>query len=123
LLRACIDRFDDADSKLREVARAALTLAAGSRFESAAQARTWLLAQPHPRLLGGAPRTAAQLLAGLSTADEPMRRALARELRIRSRGRVHVDATLLPHAFARQLERLEPQVLAIDFERGYPWAN
>ena len=115
VLRACIDRFDDADPKLAEAARAALTLAAGSSFASASDARTWLAKQSHPRLLGGARRSAAQVLATLATTNEPTRRAFARELRIRSRGRVHLDPTLLPHAFAQQLEQLEPLLTNLDF--------
>ncbi len=117
-LQVCIDHFDDRDPIIQATARTALTLAAKTNFASADDARAWLRAQTHPRLLGGERRSAAAVLAQLAIADEPTRRALARELRIRSRGRVHLDATLLPHAFAQQLERLRPQVSELDFEQA-----
>jgi hypothetical protein len=121
VLRACVERFDDPDLELRETARATLTLAAGSAFESMTAARTWLASQQYPRILGGTRRWAAQVTAVLGTASEPLRDLLARELRIRSRGKVHVDASLLPHAFARQLVLVKERVAEIDFDRGFPW--
>jgi hypothetical protein len=121
VLRACVERFDDPDLALRETARATLTLAAGSAFESTTAAQTWLASQQYPRILGGTRRWAAQVTAVLGTASEPLRSLLARELRVRSRGKVHVDASLLPHAFARQLVLVKEGVAEIDFDRGFPW--
>jgi hypothetical protein len=122
VLRACVERFDDPEAKLREAARAALTLAAGSAFESVTQARTWVASQEQ-RVLGGGQRSASKVLAVLEDASESTRRLLARELRIRSRGRLHVDPSLLPRAFARQLEHVQPRVSDIDFDRGFPWVD
>jgi hypothetical protein len=123
VLRACVERFEDPDLELRKAAHATLTLASGSSFGSLADARTWLSSQQHPRVLDGTRRWAAQITAVLGTASEPLRRLLARELRIRSRGQVHVDASLLPHAFARQLAQVKERVAEIDFERGFPWSS
>jgi hypothetical protein len=123
VLRACVDRLEDPDLALREAAHAALTLAAGSAFESSTAARTWLASQQHPRILAGSRRWAGQVTAVLGTASPPLRHVLARELRIRSRGQVHVDASLLPHAFARQLVRVKEGAAQIDFDRGFPWSG
>lgn len=123
VLAACIARFDDPDVELRAAAHATLTLAAGSTFAASEHAQTWLSSQQHPRVLGGTRRWAAQVTAVLGTASEPLRRLLARELRIRSRGHVHVDASLLPYAFARQLAQVKERVAELDFERGFPWSS
>jgi hypothetical protein len=123
VLRACVERFDDPDLELREAARATLTLAAGSSFESSASAGTWLSSQQDPRLLAGTRRGAAQVTAALGTVSEALRRSVARELAIRSRGQVHVDPSLLPHAFARQLAQIQDRVASIDFDRGFPWSS
>lgn len=122
VLRACVERFEDPDPQLRQAAHDALTLAAGSAFASLTDARTWLSSQQQPRILGGTRRWAMQVTAVLRTASEPLRRLLARELRIRSRAKVHVDASLLPHAFAQQLAQVKQRVAEIDFERGFPWS-
>lgn len=122
VLRACVARFEDPDPKLREAAHAMLTLAAGSAFESITNAQTWLASQQHPRMLGGKRRWAAQVTAVLGTADDPLRRLLTRELRIRSQTKLHVDASLAPDAFARQLAQVKECVAEIDFDRGFPWS-
>lgn len=124
-LDACVARFDDEDAELHAAARACLGFAAGRGFESGAEAREWLDAQTHARLLGGGPRSSAQVLKTLATADLPLRRAIARELRVRSRARLHLDVDTLPDAWRRQLERLGASGVlgTIDFERGFPWSD
>jgi hypothetical protein len=124
-LDACVTRFDDEDPGTRAAARECLGYAAGQPFESAPEARAWLDKHEIPRLLGSAARTPAQVLAALADADLPLRRTIARELRVRSGGRLHLDVDTLPEAWRRQLERLgqTDSFAAIDFERGFPWAR
>lgn len=123
-LRACLARFDDPDDELRETARDGLTLAAGRPFVDVAAARNWVdgLAGA-TRWLGGSPRTGAQIVAALLRSDLSSRPALARELSIRSRSRIHVDVTLLTDALSRELAGLGQDIDAIEFERGFPWAR
>lgn len=121
-LRRCVARFDDPDADLREAARAGLALANGRSFADAAAARDWLDGlDGATRWLGGRPRTGVQVIEALRNADVATRRALARELSIRSRGRIHVDAELLPDAMQRQLDGVQAEVDGLDLDRGFPW--
>jgi len=70
--------------------------------------------------------TAAVVLDQLRTAPLSTRRALARELRLRSGGDVHLYCGALPQAWHRQVEDLAARAElldAIDFEAGFPWAG
>lgn len=121
-LRCCVARFEDPDAGLREAARAGLALASGRSLDDAAAARDWLDdLDAATRWLGGRPRTGAQVIEALRSTDVATRRALARELSIRSRGRVHVDADLLPDAMQRQLDGVQADVDGLDLDRGFPW--
>jgi hypothetical protein len=123
-LEACVVHFDDDDTQLRAAARECLEFAAGRGFASSPEANTWLDGQSPSRLLNGAARSSAQVLATLADAELPLRAAISRELRVRSRGRLHLDVDTLPEAWRRQLEQLgaDDSFAAIDFERGFPWA-
>ncbi|PRQ04422.1 hypothetical protein ENSA5_07580 [Enhygromyxa salina] len=118
-LDACVEHFDDDDDLTREAAREGLSVAAGRGFASVSEAKSWLEQRGASRSLGGAERGPAQVLAVLAEAPDRLRRALARELRIRSRGRVHLDPGALPHAWRSQLDA----PLSIDFDRGFPWTD
>lgn len=121
-LRRCVARFDEPDTGLRDAARAGLALASSRSFDDAAAARDWLDGlDAAARWLGGRPRTGVQMIEALRSADVATRRALARELSIRSRGRVHVDAELLPDAMQRQLDGVQADVAGLDLDRGFPW--
>lgn len=110
-----------ADDELRADAQAALTLACGRELESADEARQWLAQAPaSARLIGGAPRTLDAIAQTLAKTDSiPLRRAIARELRIRSGGRVFLPAELRPRALRRQLDPLRR--LDLDLDRDFPW--
>ncbi|PRP99361.1 hypothetical protein ENSA7_64030 [Enhygromyxa salina] len=124
VLEICALRFEDENTELRAAARASLQIAAGRSFDAGPEAKTWLAAQSSARLLGGAARSNAQVLATLASADVPVRRALARELVVRSRGRLHLDVDTSPAAWRRQLEQLDGAtgLPALDLERGFPWS-
>jgi hypothetical protein len=123
-LRACIARFDDPDTELRAAARDGLMLAAGRSFDDAGAARQWVDGLTDAaRWLGGSPRTGPQILDALTRANPSSRRALACELSIRSRARIHIDVTLLPDALARELSSRGEDVGALELERGFPWTN
>ncbi|KIG17595.1 Outer membrane protein, OmpA/MotB family protein [Enhygromyxa salina] len=123
VLDVCVGHFDDEDADMAAAARASLQAAAGRSFADAPEAKTWLAAQPSARLLGGAVRSGKQVLATLASAQPPLRRAIARELRLRTRARVHLDVDTLPDAWRHQIEQLSHNEAfgAIDFDRGFPW--
>jgi hypothetical protein len=117
-LEACASALDDGE--LRNAAQAALALASGLAFDSPETAREWLAKQTAPRLIGGAPRTLAALASVLQASDSlALRGAIARELRIRARGRVALTPELRPRAFRRQLDELRQ--LDLDLGRDFPW--
>ncbi|MFO7561756.1 MAG: hypothetical protein R6X02_03880 [Enhygromyxa sp.] len=118
-LQSCATTLDD--DELRPAARAALALACGREFDSTASAQAWLGQAPaSARLIGGEPRTLDAIARALSNSDSiPLRQAIARELQIRSGGRVALAATLRPQAHRRQLDDLRR--LELDLDRDFPW--
>jgi hypothetical protein len=117
-LEACASALDDGE--LRAAAQTALSLASGLVFESPEAAREWLAKQTAPRLINGAPRTLTALASALQDSDSlAFRRAVARELRIRTRGRVLSSPELRPRAYRRQLDELRQ--LDLDLARDFPW--
>src|SRR5690606_22968479 len=118
-LEVCAAALDDRE--LRAAAGAALAIACGREFGSADEAREWLGARASStRMIGGAPRTLAALARILAESESlPLRRALARELRIRARGRVVLTPQLRAQAWRRQLDALLE--LDVDLDRDFPW--
>ena len=117
-LEACAAALDD--TELRAAASAALALALGRELDSPAAVREVVAKHDAPRLIGGAPRTLAALAKTLADTDSlPLRRAIARELRIRARGRVISTPELRPPAYRRQLDELRS--LDLDLNRDFPW--
>jgi hypothetical protein len=98
-----------------------LAIACGCELRSTSNARAWLAQPPAgARLIGGAPRTLDAIARTLAAIDSlPLRRAIARELKIRSGGRVALAAELRPRAFRRQLDALRR--LELDLDREFPW--
>lgn len=118
-LEACAASLDD--DELRSAAQAALALACGQAFDSPTEAREWLAGRaPGVRLIDGVPRTRDALARTLAGSDSPaLRRAIARELRIRAGGRVVLTPELRPRAWRRQLDDL--LALDVDLNRDFPW--
>ena len=108
------------DAEQRDAARSAFELATGVVFESADQARAWLAEQSAARLIGGEPRTLASVQRASSTHPSlALRRAIARELRIRTAGRV----ILAPDVFAQTWRERLAGVAELDLGLEFPWVE